>query len=83
MTTVWGVEWADNGYIEDVYTDKDKALADIIYSLYFDHFIISNDRLDCATMEKLTVDLATDVEELINEDYIEDTVYLNSMCLHS
>lgn len=83
MTTVWGVEWADNGYVEDVYADRDMALIDIIYTLYFDHFKTSSVKLDCATMEKLTADLAIDVSELMNYDYVEDVVYLNSMNFHT
>lgn len=78
-TTVWGVEWASDGIIEDVYADKDVALIDIINGLFHEHFIYPHPPLNSATMENTTTDLATDVEQLMNYDYIEDVVYLNGM----
>lgn len=83
MTTVWGVEWANNGIIENVYADRDVALIDIINDLFHEYFIYSHPSLNPITMEDRTTDLATDVEHLMNYDYIEDVVYLNSMNFHT
>lgn len=83
IKSLYGVEWYDDGYIEDAYTDRDEAIVAIIGGLFIDYFGYAEESdMKVSIMEQSAKFLAQEVQQLINEDCVDDKVYLHSMTLH-
>lgn len=81
-TTVYGLDWAHDAGLNYAYTELADAKLDVLEYLldtYISHipFHIKNN-----SIKDLSDDLALDSESIVEDNYIEDLVYITYLDVH-
>ena len=81
-TTIYGLDWINGDGLNYAYTELADAKLDVLEYLldtYISHipFHIKNN-----SIEDLSADLALDSESIVEDNYIEDLVYITYLDVH-